>query len=199
MLKYIYKFQNINLLIAFLFLISACSIGGKSDPSHFYVLDSVAERVTNGHLNNLIMVVGPITIPGYIDRPQIVTKTKSSELRLAEFDRWAEPMSDMIIRTLAENMKNLTGSNSIYTYPFTSQLDSAYQLRAYIIKFENDGDGNAELVVHWQLRVLNESSEFKNFHSEFNSNAIDASYSGRIAALNDTLVQFSKEVAKHIN
>lgn len=199
MLKYIYKFQNIKLLIALLFLISACSIGGKSDPSHFYVLDPIVERVTNGNLKDLIMVVGPITIPGYIDRPQIVTKTKSSELQLAEFDRWAEPMSDMMIRTLAENMKALTGSNSIYTYPFSSQIDSAYQLRAYIIKFENNQDGNARLVVHWQLRDYNESSKFKNFHSEFKSNAIDTSYSSRIAALNDTLAQFAKEVTKHIN
>ena len=198
MLKYVYKFQNINILIVLFFLISACSIGGKSDPSHFYVLDPIAESVTNVHLNNLIMGVGPITIPGYIDRPQIVTKTKSSELRLAEFDRWAEPMDDMIIRTLAENIKAITGSNLIYTYPWTSQF-VASQIRAYIIKFENDENGDALLVVHWQLRDLKETSKYKNFHSEFNSNASDTRYSARIASVNDTLAQFAQEVANQIN
>lgn len=199
MLKYIYKFQNINILIVLFFLISACSLGGKSSPSHFYVLDSKAESVTNEHLKNLSMAVGPMTIPGYIDRPQIVTKTKSSELQLAEFDRWAEPMGDMMIRTLTGNIKAITGSHLIYSYPWPSRLNYAYQISAKIIKFENDENGDALLVVHWQLRDKKDDSKSKIIHSEFKSNAVDTSYSARVAALNDTLSQFAEKIVKHIN
>lgn len=199
MLKFIYKFQNVVVLIVLLVLISACSIGGKSSPSHFYVLDSKAESVTNENLNNLLMGVGPITIPGYIDRPQIVTKTESAELQLAEFNRWAEPMEGMFTRALTANIRSLTGSHRIHSYPWSSNLEFTYRINAKVIKFENNANGDALLVVHWQLTHDREKSNLKTMHSEFNASASNTSYSARVAALNDTLAQFAQEIVGHID
>ena len=72
-----------------LFAVTSCSIGGKSSPSHFYMLGPQIENTNIQNMDDISMGVGPIIIPGYIDRPQIVTKTETAELHLSEFDRWA--------------------------------------------------------------------------------------------------------------
>ncbi len=51
--------------------------------------------------------LGPVTLPEYLDRPQIVTRTDRNTVLLAEFDRWAEPLSGNVSRTLAENLTYL--------------------------------------------------------------------------------------------
>src|SRR5262245_44361767 len=35
--------------------------------------------------------IGPVIIPGYLDRSQIVTRTTVDHVHLATFHRWAEP------------------------------------------------------------------------------------------------------------
>ncbi len=190
--KNVCNFGYILAAILLMLFASACSIGGKSKPSHFYMLDSHVENMGTKKLSDLRMGVGPITIPGYIDRPQIVTKTESAELQLAEFDRWAEPMEGMFTRTLAANIRSLTGSPRIHSYPWSSTLEFTYRINAKVIKFENNANGDALLVVHWQLTHDKEISNLKTMHSEFNASAINTSYSARVAALNDTLAQFAK-------
>ena len=51
-----------------------------------------------------VIGVGPITVPKYLDRPQIVTRSGRNQLALGEFDRWAEPLQDNVLRVLAENL-----------------------------------------------------------------------------------------------
>ncbi len=196
------RMHSTNLLIlSFLLMLisSNCSIGGKSNPSNFYVLDPQIEHITNESLSNLIIGVGPIVIPGYIDRPQIVTKTHTAELQLAEFDRWAEPMEEMFTRTLAENIKAITGSHLIHSHPWPSNLQFDYRINAKVIKFENNSIGDALLVVQWQLINENDQAALKTIHSEFKASASDTNYSARVAALNDTLAQFANEIVGHID
>ncbi len=199
MILRVHYLQNIIILSLLMFLLSACSIGGKSDPSHFYILDSQIEHISDKKLVDLRMGVGPIIIPGYINRPQIVTKTESAELQLAEFERWAEPIDEMFTRTLTENIKRLTESHYIYSYPWSSNLEFTHRIYAKIIKFENNTNGDALLTVHWQITHENEESKLKTMHSEFNADASDKSYSARVAALNDTLAQFAKEIVAQLD
>ena len=198
-LKIMFTFSYTLSAIPLLLFASSCSIGGKSSPSYFYVLDPKTEIDHKEHLNDIRMGVGPIVIPGYIDRPQIVTKTESAELQLAEFNRWAEPMDAMFMRTLVENIKAITSSHLIHSYPWSPNLEFDYRIHAKVIKFENNANGDALLAVHWQLINTSDQSIAKDIHSEFNASAKDTSYPARVTALNDTLAQFAQEIVNHID
>ena len=181
-----------------IYVLTACSIGGQSNPSYFYMLESTSSPVTNKNLSEQSIGVGPIKIPGYIDRPQIVTKTTTAEIQLADFDRWAEPMGSMITRTLASNITALTGSNFIHTHPWSPNASFNYQIAANIINLENNEAGDALLIVHWKLINKNKESNVQTSHSEYRAAASDLGYAARVAALNDVLAQFSKEIIRHI-
>jgi len=48
--------------------------------------------------------VGPVTLPPYLDRSQIVMSDRANELNLAEFDQWAESLQTNFTRVLGENL-----------------------------------------------------------------------------------------------
>ena len=180
-------------------LIPACSIGGKTKSSQFYVLDAKIEKPASDALSGLSLGVGPIAISGYIDRPQMVTKTDTAELRLEEFARWAEPVDEMFTRTLAQNIRVLTNSQEIHSHPWSNLVEFDYRVGAKVIRFENNLQGDALLVVHWGLFDANDTDEIKITHSEYRAAAVDPSYPARVDALNDTLAQFARDIVASLN
>ena len=91
------------LMSVVLMVLSACT--GISKPSNFYVLSALPESETAvkgvGNESALSIGIGPITLPIYLDRSQIVTRISRNELKMDEFHRWAEPLKENFFRVLA--------------------------------------------------------------------------------------------------
>ncbi len=81
-----------------------CGACASNPPSRFYIVTPMPDAEmpypsrTNEH--DLTIGVGPITLPLYLDRPQIVICTSWGRLKLAEFDQWAAPLKDNFSRML---------------------------------------------------------------------------------------------------
>ena len=180
--------------------ISACSVVGKSRSSQFYVLDATIDQPLGDSMEDLRLGVGPIAIPGYANRPQMVTKTDTAELRIEEFARWAEPLEEMFTRTLSQNIRALTNSQEIHSHPWPKLVEYDYRIGAKVIKFENDSQGNALLVVHWGLIHQEDLKKVTNItYSEYRATAKSSDFSSRVDALNDTLAQFARDIVASLN
>tara|TARA_R110002049_G_scaffold225521_1_gene397482 strand:+ start:94033 stop:94656 length:624 start_codon:yes stop_codon:yes gene_type:complete len=190
-------YHHIAILLVFFPIISSCSISGTTRPAHFYVLDATATP-SAGELSGLRLGVGPILIPGYIDRPQIVTKSESAKLHYAEYERWAEPMDKMFTRILTQNITLATGSNNIISHPWSASANLNNELTAKIIKFENNINGDALLAVQWQLLNNSDRNQSSSVYSEFTARAESSDYSSQVTALNDTIKQFAHTVINHL-
>ena len=197
--RYIKPLTIIVLFIALAISLSSCSLGGKTNPSRFYMLDPIISTVTYSDLSNLSLGIGPFSFPGYVDRPQIVTKTENAEIIVAEYDRWAEPVDDMFLRTLSSNLKALTGSAYIASHPWPRQVKFDYQVKAKIINFENNTAGDALLIIHWAIYEPDDDAVMKSFHSKFTAKASNTSFPAKITALNETIAQLANEIIKEIN
>ena len=108
-------------LLSLVILIPVCGCLGRSQPTRFYLLQSIAgipaEKTAEGKSDGLRIGVGPLTIPEYVDRPQIVTLVGPHELDLADLDQWAEPLKESVPRVLGENLSILLSTQHIYLYP----------------------------------------------------------------------------------
>ncbi|MDR1694614.1 MAG: PqiC family protein [Lactobacillaceae bacterium] len=92
-------------LICFLLvLVTACV---SSKPNRFYSLASNEPAGADVVTKKLLVGIDTVSVPGYLERPQIVTIKNNSELNLAEFDRWAEPISNALQRIIASNMSSV--------------------------------------------------------------------------------------------
>src|SRR5262249_23921679 len=84
-------------LLAWVISLLLAGCFGASRPARFYTLDPVQVRDSPGSTStDAVLAVGPIDLPDYVDRPQIVTRTGSNELVIAEFDRWGGSLDKQI-------------------------------------------------------------------------------------------------------
>jgi len=60
----------------------------------------------------------PVTLPDYLDRPQIVTGKGSVGIHVAEFHRWGEPLGSGMARVLRDTLKTCLTPHTIPAFPW---------------------------------------------------------------------------------
>jgi uncharacterized lipoprotein YmbA len=125
-----------------------------STPLRFYLLNSPVTSETMAAAaapQGPVIGVGPITMPKYLDRLQIVTRTGDNQLALSEFDRWAEPLQDNVARVLAENLARLIPTDQVLlqAWPRSAALD--YQVTVEVLQFDGWLGGESKLVAFWSI------------------------------------------------
>ena len=140
------------LLFGVVLLAAACvDIGSETAPSRFYVLSANDTQGTPSP-DGPGVLVGPVTLPRYLDRPQIVTRPSPNELALAEYDRWGGRLDDNFARVLAQNLAVHLNTSRIALFPREQRLADAIQVSVDVSRFEQVGDqGNVELDAQWTL------------------------------------------------
>ncbi len=125
---------------------------GTTTPTRFYVLSQVPAGLKPADPPAPRSVgVGPVNLPQYLDRPQIVTRISSNQLAVGEFDQWGGQLDDTFARTLAGNLSTLLGTDEVQLYPWKDDASLNYQVTVDVINFEQDVDGSSLLDVYWSL------------------------------------------------
>jgi uncharacterized lipoprotein YmbA len=171
-----------------LFLASCAS----SPPSRFYLLG--AEAGSPSGQDDLSLTVGPITLPEYLDRSEIVMR-REGEIELRAFERWGEPVSTSFLAILVENLATRTGSDQIYSFRWPGRVSPDYRLTGSVSRFEIDTSGEAVLSIQWRITGLDGAVVVSTRRSRFAAPAEVEDYASGVAALSRTLAAFSDEVA----
>ena len=90
-------------------------------------------------------------MPGYIDRPQLVTWTAPGELRIDEFLRWAEPLDAGITRTVAENLDALLPESHVVRSPWAAKAEPRCRVWLQLDLFGPQAGGEVRLEGRWAL------------------------------------------------
>ncbi len=112
-----FKIKNILTLVAVLLMLVFLPGCGTSQKTSFYQLEESSNASLVGIEKGRIVGVGPVHLPEYINRPQIVTRSSKHLLNISEFNRWIEPVTDSISRLLVINLSNNLNSNRVYWIP----------------------------------------------------------------------------------
>lgn len=130
--------------------LGACLGGPQADPSAFFMVSSTVTETAGGAVPVSIGVES-MALPGYLDRPQIVTRVSDNEVALAEVDRWAEPLASNLVRTLEETLAGLLPGSSYASYPWYAADAPDYVIDLQIRRFEGDTTGAVVLDAVWTL------------------------------------------------
>ncbi len=176
-------------------LLAGCA---SSPATRFYVLAPLSTERPIDAGQEIAVGVGPVEMPDYLDRPQIVTRSGQNELNLAEFDRWGESLKDNTAQVLAENLAVLLPSKKISTYPWKRSAQVNYQITVKITRFDHTEGGETVLDARWSI-LNGEGRELLSRQTRYVESPSGDSYPVTVAAMNRALAQFSREVANAIN
>jgi len=96
------------------FAILAAMSGCASPPTRFYALESdigtpqtaaLLVNVPPTHRPGCRGILGPVTLPSLIDRPQLVVRRGLIRVDILEHERWAEPLRDAIPRIVLDSLR----------------------------------------------------------------------------------------------
>jgi uncharacterized lipoprotein YmbA len=138
--------------LLFAALLAACA--GDS-PTRFYTLSglpesAMGETVTTAG-DELTVGVDRVVLPGYLQRPQIVTRSGANRMMLAEFDIWIEPLEPMVTRRLADNLSILLASDRVLIMPTPRAVRFDYQVDVEVLQFDAGADEGVVLDALWSV------------------------------------------------
>jgi len=169
--------------------------------SKIFVLFSpfqAAERQDSDHSGQISLGVGPVRLPGYLDRREIVTRVAQNRFDLSENDRWAEPLDENFTHVLAQNLSILLGSDRIIAYPWPLDKRLRYRVEIEVFRFEVNSAGEAQLSARWSVIDQTGKSASNLKESLLARPAKEKSTDGSVAALSETVADLSREIAQAV-
>ncbi|MEE8287884.1 MAG: PqiC family protein [Nitrosomonadaceae bacterium] len=176
--------------------------GCSSKPTKFYVLTPLAEVQTiPDRLNEdtLSIGVGPISLPDYVNRPQIVTKNGANELVIDEFYRWAEPLRTNVSRVLRDNLATLLGTENINKYPWNRFVHIDYQVSIDFTRFDSVIGKEATIEARWIVLTDRGRNEILRKKSKITKKAETEHYDAIVIAESQALAELSQQIAHEIH
>ena len=134
-------------------LAAALATGCSSvPPVRFYVVTPLAGAAPAAAASGTRVVVAGVRLPGYLERPQLVTRSGDNRLQLEEFHQWGGNLAKDLARVMAENLSRLLGSDAVVAEPHTLRLRPDYRVELEVLRFERAGDARVHLAVKWWLQ-----------------------------------------------
>ena len=171
-------------------------------PAQFYVLSplqtTVQEESLGKNTTGFMLGIGPVEIPEYLDRPQIVTRANGHELKLAEFNKWAEPLQDNISRVLSENLTSLLYADAFTVHPWRGSRSIDYRLSLDVIRFDGSLSETVSLVARWSIFGKGGRDLLMRKKSSYTEPVASPDYEALVTAQSAALTALSREIAHEI-
>jgi uncharacterized protein len=187
--------------------LAGCAV---TDPTQYYTLGQNAARSAESSESASIpsapdatgavgIGVGPVIIPGYLQRSQIVTRTGGDHVELAMFHRWAEPLEDGIARILAEEIGARVPTERIVTFPWRGVTARSIQYQVVVTVVRLDGRSGGDVTLDTRWRILGKGGdELAIRRSMVSETAAGPGYEPMVAAMTRALVTLGQQIAVQI-
>ena len=140
--------MKMGLAILSLAALVGCS---ASQPTQFYTLSGAARTGEASVEKPMRLGVGPVYLPAYLDRPQVVTRSGANRMNVSEFDQWAEPLETTFQRVLTENLSQRLDTDRIATLPARRDISLDHQVEVEVTRFDADETGRVVLDARWRI------------------------------------------------
>ena len=168
--------------------LSAC---GSAAPK-VYTLVAVPGTAVGGR--PVTASVAAVDIAKYLDRPQIATRSGTVELGVAEFERWGEPLANMVQRVLAEDLTRRLPAGSVVTTSRTLSGDESRTVELALSRFDPEADGTIVLEAQWRLRPR-AGGRAKTETARISRRPADETTAAEVQAMSEALGELADRIA----
>ncbi len=185
--------------VCFVLFLSGCISMSSSPTPRFYMLHVGHKNQANKKINivsNQFIGVGPVKIPEYLNRPQIVTQSKEKMLNFAQFDRWGEPLDLGMVRLIGEDLSVIFPGAKFTLHPWNLSIPVKYQVVVEIVQLDSELDKDLFLAAQWLVVDVQNMKTMIIKKSELRQPIIPHTYSGLVKTLSMACASLSNEIAE---
>jgi len=169
---------------------------GRSKTARTFVLDPVAAREASAPTSVAVAVVGveKVSVPDWLDRPQVTGRGAGGEVVADELSRWGEPLPRGVQRVVGENLAALLPDRRILTAPYAPRETIEQRVSVTIVDLARHADGAVVLEARWEL-IAPDGRVLARRRSTHRATELLAGAAGAVAGVNETLAALCREIA----
>lgn len=133
-------------------LLGACA--GEQD--HFYTLNILPEGGHTGLTSPTVHVLLSVDVPALVDRPEMVVNTSDNGIAVLDHQRWAVPLSDQVLQTLARDIEGRRNDALVADRGFNLGGAPPVRIKVDIVRLTAHRAGQVVMEAHW--RIVDESA-----------------------------------------
>ena len=201
---YVKRYTKWTVIVAWAFVLSACSVlSPQPDRGRYFVLRPMASRdvAPDRPLTSLVLGLGPVTVPDYADRIEMIEEVSDNELRFSLTNRWIEPLGRQVRSAMGANLAALLQPAELFAHPWFSsdgiQLQVEIAFRSIAVDSVGFWSGQADWIIRDGVsRDVRERGHFSLGSSSLSGTPGGEGGPSRIAAnLEAELERLSVEIA----
>ena len=175
---------------------------GTSPDSTFYVLNAVdrdeaVQPVTKG-AHNIVVKVGPVTIPDTLDQSQIVTRSGANVLIVDEYHRWGGDFQNNFQQILGENISILLPTDHVILDQNITFEPVDFQVIVNVRELAGELGGIVTLNADWTVVRQGKEKKVTAKKSLLQEKTDGVEYEHYVAAQSRLLAKLSHEIVNEI-
>jgi hypothetical protein len=180
-------------------LLVSCS---TTPATEYYTLNPFSEvkpDISQGVTRDTLVIgVGPVEFPRFLDRPQIVTRKSQHRVEVSEFHRWAGSFSEDFLRVLAKNISMLLPGDQVAAYPWTARFSPTYHIPLTVEQFDGRFGEHVVLNVAWSVQHQKDTKEPVIKHTRIKEPVSAEDYEALVAAQSRAIGTLSRAIVDEI-
>lgn len=139
--------------------------------------------------------LGPVDMPEYLKRPQIVSRVGGNRLRVDEFNRWGGMLEEEIVRVLTQRLIDVLGTQQVYGYPSRVIAETDHRIALDVRRFDGELGGEVVFDVAWSIIDERNGDVLLTRHATYRQKTGATDYAGYAAALSALVAQLGDDLA----
>jgi len=189
-------------LVIYLLVLMVAGCRRSTPPIEFYTLTSPPGMEMESHeqsaVQGITIGIGPVQLPQFLNRPQIVTRSGPNKLTVSEFHRWGGYLDQDFLRVLAQDISILMPTNRVIEFPWDDRADPDFRIEFNVQQFDGQPGNSVLLNTVWTIKRRKGTKALYARRSIIRQPVSGNDYEALVSAHSQALAAFSIEIAAAI-
>ncbi|MEO6786697.1 MAG: PqiC family protein [Chthoniobacteraceae bacterium] len=172
---------------------TALALAACSTPETYYRLNATGSVPTD--TSGISIGVGPVNLPDYIDRSELVFQSDRNRFEVPYNQRWAGSLRETATRVLGTDLARRLGTGNLRLYPWDPGTPMRYQVRVEVRQFHAMSGGDAILQCAWVVEDTSRGKVVVRQDGNFTEPVRGDGYTAVVAAESRLLAQLADAIA----
>lgn len=174
-------------------LLTACGGAGEN----YYRLSATAPAARGTSASGLSVAIGPVKLPSYIDRAEIVFASGPNEFQIPTNALWIGSLQENIARTVASDLGHILGSGNVRA-GLEAGFKPRYRVALDLRQFHGISGQEAILELSWRIQDGASGAQLSRHSASFREPIIGDGYDPLVAAESRLLAQAAAAIARSL-